>query len=81
MSNKKYVKCYIKSMSVELPLVLSNGLDDAVLKYKITKADLVRSVLYDFLISSGITPEYTEFDAIDDILIDLGKHSKLLNVE
>ncbi len=41
------------SISARLPVSMRIGLDDASEKTKFSKADIVRSVLYDFLVDGG----------------------------
>jgi len=72
----------VQSMTVELPSLISNGLDSATKRYKLSKSDIVRSVIYDFLVSSGILPENEELNRPDDRNINcIGRRSSLLTME
>jgi len=69
-------------MTVELPSLISDGLDNATKRYKLSKSDIVRSVMYDFLVSSGILPENEELNRPDDRNINcIGRRPTLLSME
>lgn len=72
----------VRSLTVEMPCVIIDGLNDASSKFKTTKADIVRSIIYDFLTSSGILPHNEEWDMLDDRCVKpVGRSSKLLSLE
>ena len=72
----------VQSITIELPGLISDGLDSATKKYKISKSDIVRSVMYDFLVSSGILPDNEDLNRPDDKKIDyIGRQSTLLTME
>ncbi len=72
----------VRSITIELPGLISEGLDSATEKYKISKSDIVRSVMYDFLVSSGILPDNEELNRPDDMNIGcIGRQPTLLTVE
>lgn len=78
MVKRKY---HVRSMTVEMPTLISDGLDDATKKYNISKSDIVRSVVYDFLVSSGIIPDNEEFNRTDDRNINcVGRQPTLLSM-
>lgn len=72
----------VQSVTIEMPLIISEGLSNASTKFKLSKSDIVRSVLYDFLISSGILPENEDLNRPDDINIEcIGRSPSLLTME
>lgn len=72
----------VQSVTVEMPSLINDGLNSASNKYKISKSDIIRSVLYDFLTSSGILPDNEDLNRPDDKIIDcVGRQSSLLAVE
>lgn len=72
----------VKSSTVEIPIIISDGLDNASEKYDMSKSDIVRSVLYDFLTSSGIVPYDRDLDSPDDkIISNNGRTLSLLSME
>ncbi len=72
----------VKCVTVEMPAILNNGLNEASTKYKLTKSDIIRSIVYDFLISSGVIPENKDLNRPEDIYIDcVGRLPTLLSVE
>ena len=71
----------VRSVTVEMPSIISDGLDDASVKYKISKSDIVRSVLYDFLVSSGVIHDNKDLNRPDDKYIEcVGRPSVLLTI-
>lgn len=72
----------VKSITAEIPSLISDGLDNASEKFNISKSDIIRSVLYDFLTTSGIIPYVKEFDSQDDKSIEcVGRQPSLLSME
>lgn len=72
----------VQSVTIEMPSLISDGLNDASRKYKLSKSDIVRSVMYDFLVSSGILPENKDLNGSGDIYIEsVGRLPTLLAVE
>ena len=72
----------VKCVTVEMPAILNNGLNEASNKYKLTKSDIIRSIVYDFLISSGVIPENEDLNRPEDIHIEsVGRPSTLLTME
>ena len=72
----------VKSISVEMPAIISDGLDKASTKYNINRSEIIRSVVYDFLVSSGILPENKDLNRPEDIYIEsVGRPSTLLTAE
>jgi len=72
----------VQSVTVEMPTIINKGLNDASDKYKMSKSDIVRSVVYDFLISSGILPDIENLNRPEDINIEcVGRPSILLSME
>lgn len=83
-SDPKYLTqqkiCKIQVMAVEVPYFIKDGLNDAALKFKMNKADIVRSVLYDFLVSSGFLPEVEDLNNPEDVFAEaIGRPPVLLN--
>ncbi len=74
-------KHHSQSMTVELPILISHGLDDATEKFNLNRSDIVRSVLYDFLISAGILPENESLNRPEDEYVEsIGRLPILLNI-
>ena len=72
----------VKCVTVEMPAILNKGLDEASNKYKLTRSDIIRSIVYDFLISSGILPNNENLNRPEDIYIEsVGRPSTLLAME
>lgn len=72
----------VQSVTIEMPSLISDGLSNASAKYKLSKSDIVRSVLYDFLISSGILPDNEDLNRPDDTSVGcVGRPSTLLTME
>lgn len=72
----------VQSVTIEMPSLINAGLNDASRKYKLSKSDIVRSVVYDFLISSGILPNNEDLNRPDDKNIGcVGRPSTLLTME
>lgn len=72
--------CKNKLVTFEVPYFIKDGLNDAALKFKMNKADIVRSVLYDFLVSSGFLPEVEDLNNPEDVFAEsIGRPSTLLN--
>lgn len=72
----------VQSVTIEMPSLINDGLNNASAKYKLSKSDIVRSVLYDFLTSSGILPDNEDLNRPDDKSVNcIGRHSSLLNME
>lgn len=72
----------IRSLTVEMPVVLINGLNDASLKFDVSKADIVRSIVYDFLTSAGVLQHNEDLNGHEDRLIEpVGRSPVLLSSE
>lgn len=72
----------VQSVTIEMPSLINDGLNKASNKYKLSKSDIVRSVLYDFFISSGILPDDEDLNRPDDKSIEcIGRLPSLLTVE
>ena len=72
----------VKCVSVEMPAIISDGLDEASTKYNLNRSEIIRSVVYDFLVSSGILPENKDLNRPEDIYIEsVGRPSTLLAME
>ena len=72
----------VKSVSVEMPALIVNGLEQAATKFKINRSEIIRSVVYDFLVSSGILPENEYLDRPEDIYVEpIGRMPTLLAME
>ena len=72
----------VKSVSVEMPALIINGLEQAATKFKINRSEIIRSVVYDFLVSSGVLPKNKELDRPEDICVEpIGRMPTLLAME
>lgn len=72
----------VQSVTVEMPTIINKGLNDASDKYKMSKSDIVRSVVYDFLISSGILSENRDLNRPEDEYVEsIGRMPTLLAME
>ncbi len=72
----------VQSVTIEMPSLINAGLNDASRKYKLSKSDIVRSVVYDFLISSGILPDNEDLNRPEDKSVGcVGRPSTLLTME
>lgn len=72
----------VQSVTIEMPSLINDGLNNASVKYKLSKSDIVRSVVYDFLISSGILPDNEDLNRPDDKSINyIGRQPALLTME
>lgn len=59
----------VVSSSYNMPVYLDLGLSVASKKYDIPKADIVRSLVYDFLKDTGIIEGSSELDSPEDVII------------
>lgn len=76
--NKRNYKA--KSLTIEVPSIINDGLNKASDKYNESKSDIVRSILYDFLLSSGVI-EIMDIDSPDDKVIHGSVHLQSLLVK
>ncbi len=73
---------HVQSVTVEMPSLINDGLNKASVKYKLSKSDIVRSVLYDFFVSSGILPDSEDLNRPEDKSVGcVGRPSTLLTME
>lgn len=72
----------VQSVTVEMPSLINDGLNSATEKFKLSKSDIVRSVVYDFLVSSGFLPGNEDLNRPEDKYVEcVGRPSTLLNME
>ncbi len=64
------VKDMVTTMTVPMPIFMSEHLGKASEIFDMPKADIVRSVVYDFLVSSGIMKQDKRFDSPDDVIVE-----------
>lgn len=60
---------FVSTVSFQLPVDIDKGLDEASKKFSVSKADILRSISFDFLVASGIMRDMGDFDSPDDVVI------------
>ncbi len=61
-------KVMVDTITVPMPAFLYKNLGVAAKMFEISKADIMRSVLYDFLVSADVIKQ-GQFDSPDDVVI------------
>lgn len=61
----------ITNISFPIPKLIDEGLNEASKKFGVSKSDIVRSICYDFLISSGVITDSKKFNSQEDVLVGM----------